>query len=208
MKLTLYYAPGGCSMAAHIVLEEIGVEYQAVRIDLKKRENLTPEFAAVNPRKQVPVLVMDGEILTEDIAILLTLAALFPDRGLISAKTREYARTVEWLSFFATTIHPRYTELVYPSRHSTDPSHAGAIRAKAREALTASFADVEAHLKGDYLVGDRFSLADAHLFVFANWGRRGQFVDGEKTPNIFRWYEQTKQRPSVWRMLQKEGLAT
>jgi glutathione S-transferase len=195
-------------MAAHIILEEVGVPYQAVAVDLRKGGTQTPEFVALNPRRQVPVLVVDGDVLTEDIAILLFLTREFPDRGLISRETRNYARTVEWLSFFSTAIHPAYTELVYPQRSSTDPAHAGGIRAKARERLTEFFADVEAHIAGDYLVGDSFSVADAHLFVFQSWGRRGRFVDAEKTPKLFHWGEKMKQRPSVWRVLQKEGIAT
>ena len=197
MKLTLYYAPGACSMATHIVLEEIGLPYQAVPVDLRKGATLTPEFVAINPRRQAPVLLVDGDALTEDIAILLFLVGSFPDRRLISPETRDHARTVEWLSFFATSLHPVYTRLIYPQRSSTDPAHAGGIRAKARERLTEMFADVEGHISGDHLVGDFFSVADAHLFVFQSWGRRGRFVDAEKTPKLFHWGEQMKRRPPV-----------
>lgn len=207
MNLTLYYSPGACSMAAHILLEETGAPYEAVKVDLAKGENLTPEFTAINPRRQVPVLKAGDFVLTEDIAILLYLARIHPEQRFISADHNHYAHTVEWLSFFATTIHATYTELIHPDRHSADISCAGAVRGRARERLAVYFADVESHFAGPYLVGDSFSIADAHLFVLQLWGRRSRLVSAEKTPKLFAFGERLKQRPSVWRVLEKEGIS-
>jgi glutathione S-transferase len=205
--VTLYYAPGASSMSAHIVLEEIGRAFGAIAIDLKKEENLSSAFVALNPRRQVPVLLIAGEALTEDLAILIRLARAFPDRDLLPKNGHLEARVIEWLSFLATTLHPSYTDFAYPSRTTTSNWATRGIRRQARARLVNYFADIEARIDGPYLVGNQFTLADAHLFVFHLWGRRSGLVDGEKTPKLFAWGEAMKTRPSIARVLEKEGIS-
>ena len=205
MPLTLYYSPAACSMAPHIVLEEIGAPYDAVKIDIAKGENHGPDYARINPRGNVPALDVDGAILTEDLAILLYLAARFPEAKLVPDDPFAYGRCAEWLSFLATGPHVVYGEMLHPGRILADPALRAALRASARERLTRAYADIDSHLiGGPFVVGDHFTVADAHLFVFYHWGKRAHLLDG--APVLREWGAATAKRPSVARMAAAEGI--
>jgi glutathione S-transferase len=205
MNLTLYYAPGACSMAPHIMLEELGVPYEAVKIDLTKGENRTPEYIRINPRQRVPALDVDGVVLTEDMAILLYLAARFPEAKLVPDDPFAYGRCIEWMSFLATGAHVTYSQMLHPDRLLADPAQYPALRSRARERLAEAYADIDGHLTGsDFVVGENFTVADAHLFVFYTWGKRAHLLD--RTPTLQKWGAAIAERPSVVRMRAAEGL--
>lgn len=205
MTLTLYYSPGACSMAPHIVLEEIGAPYDAEKIDIAKGEQKTPEYIHINPRQKVPALGVDGAVLTEDIAILLYLAARFPEAKLVPDDPFAYGRCVEWMSFLATGAHVLFAEMLHPDRLLAEPSQHQALRAAARERLARAFADIDSHLLGgEFAVGDHFTVADAHLFVFYLWGKRAHLIDRAAT--LRQWGAAMAKRPSVMRMAAAEGI--
>lgn len=195
-------------MAPHIVLEEIGAPYEAVQIDLKKGEHKTPAYTAVNPRQRVPALRLDdGQVLTEDIAILAFLAARVPGQRLLPTDAVERARVCEWLSFLATGPHVTFGEFLHPDVHVTEPACMASLKTKAGERFDADIADIEAHIRAPFLVGESFTIADAHLFIFYVWGRRRHSVDETKTPRLFAWGATMLARPSVQRMLAAEDLS-
>jgi glutathione S-transferase len=206
MSLILYYASGACSMAPHIVLEEIGTPYDTVRIDLKAGQQNTPEFRAINPRGKVPVLKIGDEILTEGIAILFYLARGCPEQPLLPPTVLSGARCFEWLSFLEANLHTTQGEILHPEKHSTDPEDARAIRTKAKERQRENYRDVDRHIHGRFAVGDSFTIADAFLFVFYTWGRLGRMVDAAQTPTFFAWGEAMRTRPSIERVLKAEGV--
>jgi glutathione S-transferase len=205
MTLTLYYSPGACSMAPHIVLEEIGAPFEARKIDIAKGEQKTPEYASINPRQKVPALAVDGVVLTEDAAILLYLAARFPEAKLVPDDSFAYGRCVEWLSFLATGVHVLFGDMLHPNRLLADAAQHQALRARSRERLAAAYADIDAHLiGGEFVIGEHFTVADAHLFVFYVWGKRAHLID--HAPALQRWGALTAKRASVIRMAGTEGL--
>jgi glutathione S-transferase len=205
MTLTLYYSPGACSMAPHIVLEEIGAPYDAKKIDIAKGEQKAPEYIHINPRQKVPALGVDDAVLTEDIAILLYLAARFPEAKLVPDDPFAYGRCVEWLSFLATGVHVLFGEMLHPDRLLAEPSQHQALRVAARERLARAFADIDSHLiGGEFTVGDHFTVADAHLFVFYLWGKRAHLIDRAGT--LRQWGAAMAKRPSVARMAAAEGI--
>src|SRR5205814_335793 len=105
--LTLYFSPGSSSMAPHIALHEIGVDFERRPILLAKGEQHAPEYLAINPEGKVPTLVVDGRPLTEVVAILYYVAKRFPEAGLWPEGGLEAeAQAISWMSFIASTIHP------------------------------------------------------------------------------------------------------
>ena len=131
--LTLYYAPGACSMAAHIVLEESGEKYEAKRIDLAKGEQRTEAYLKIHPLGRVPALLLDdGEPLTENTAILPYLGKRF---GLWPTDRAGRGAALSVIGFFASSVHPAHAHISRPERYATDKSHFPDIQAQGTQDL-------------------------------------------------------------------------
>jgi glutathione S-transferase len=131
--LTLYYAPGACSMAAHIVLEESGEKYEAKRVDLAKGEQRSQAYLKINPQGRVPALVLDsGEPLSENTAILPYLGKRF---GLWPTDSTAEARTLSTIGFFAASVHPAHAHISRPERYASDSAHFANIQQTGRKAF-------------------------------------------------------------------------
>jgi glutathione S-transferase len=116
-----------------------------------------------------------------------------------------YGRCVEWLSFLATGPHVVWGEMLHPERLLPDKNGHEALRAGARARLKQAFADIESHLLGgEFVLGDHFTITDAHLFVFYHWGNRAHLLGG--APTLAKWGATMAQRPSVQRMAKAEGI--
>ena len=121
--LTLYYAPGACSMASHIALEETGAPYEAKPVSLATGEHLKDEYTKnVNPRGKVPALRTDGGMLTENVAILTYLARSFPNAQLLPTDPLGTARALSHMAYLSNTVHPAFTHIMRPGRFATDES--------------------------------------------------------------------------------------
>ena len=184
--LTLYFAPGSSSMAPHIALFETGAVFKGRPISFKKNENRSPDYLAVNPLGQVPTLVIDGRPLTEVAAILFYLAKTFPEAGLLPTDAEGQARAVSWMSFVAATVHPA-------RRQGLD--HARKIYALADERLGPR----------DWAVGDRYSIADIHLFRLFWRFFNSLNPPAEEFPNLMRLHDRMLRRPAVQRTLEVEA---
>ena len=114
--MRLYYSPGACSLASHIVLEETGLPFEAVRTPVFEGAHRTPEFRALNPRGFVPALEEDGRVLTENAAIMLYLAHRRPEAGLLPEEPEPLGRCLEWLSWQASTAHIAFAQHWRPER--------------------------------------------------------------------------------------------
>src|SRR6478752_10279833 len=129
--LTLYYGPGACSMASHIVLEESGEKYEPRRMDLAKGEQRTPEYLKMNPLGRVPLLQLDnGEPLAENTAILPYLGKRF---GLWPKDAAAEARALSLIGFFAASVHPAHAHISRPERYATDKSYFPNIQEQGRK---------------------------------------------------------------------------
>ena len=126
--LTLYYAPGACSMASHIVLEESGEKYEAKRVDLAKGEQRTEAYLKIHPLGRVPALLLDnGEPLTENTAILPYLGkrfSMWPKDGLAEA------RALSLIGYFAASVHPAHAHISRPERYATDTAISPTFRSR------------------------------------------------------------------------------
>ncbi|CAD5108408.1 glutathione S-transferase N-terminal domain-containing protein [Zestomonas carbonaria] len=203
---TLFISPGACSLASHVVLRELALPIQVERVALR-----TPDspIRQINPLGRVPALQLDdGTVLTENSAILPYLADQVPDTPLFApAGSVERAQIQGWLGYLASEVHTAaFRPLNRPERYSADESAHPGIRAQAQVQLLQAFEHIERRLDGrQWLVADRYTLADAYLGVFASWITRigGPF---NELRNVQRLREQWLQRPAVRSALQAEGL--
>jgi glutathione S-transferase len=200
--MKLYYYPGACSLAAHIVLREAGYDFELDQVDLASKTTASGEdYRQVNAKGYVPALRLDnGEVLTEDAVILQYLADLKPEAGLAPrAGGLECYRQLEWLTFIATELHKTLGALFNPR-----------ITSEAKDMQVALFGRRAAWLsrqlgEGPYLMGEAFSIADAYLFTVLNWCGMLQ-IDLSPWPNLQDYLARIAARPAVQAAMQAEGL--
>lgn len=201
--MKLYYTPGACSLASHIVLREAGLNFEAVRVDLATHLTETGEdFTAINPKGYIPALQFDtGELLTESQVILHYLADSAPDSGLAPAQgTLPRYRVMEWLAYIATELHKSFGPLW--NRQTPE-----AARQLTISQLAKRFDFLNAHLKHqDYLAGEGFGIADAYLFTILRW-TDPHHIDLTPWPRLIAYRNTISQRPAVHAALVAEGLA-
>ncbi len=200
--LKLYYVPGTCSLCPHIVLHEagLGFTFEKVSRDDKKTET-GHDYNALNPKTNVPALVMDnGQLLTEVAVIVQYLADQVPDKKLAPpAGTLARYRLQEWLNFISSEIHKSFSPLFNP-RLADD---AKAIF-KERLAQRINYA-ARALASQDYLMGNTFSVADAYLFTVLRWSPRFG-IDLAPWPALKDYMERIAARPAVKAAIKEEGL--
>lgn len=201
--MRLYFFPGACSMSPHIALREAGLDFKLERVDPKTKTMVAGggDFNAVNPKGMVPVLELDnGEVLTEGPAIVQYIADRKPESGLAPANgTLERARLQEWLNFITSEIHKGFTPMFKPDTPD-------AYKAIARANLEKRFGFIDQKLAGkQYLLGDRFSVADGYLFTVVNWARLHK-MDLAPWPNLAAYMERVRARPKVQEAMKAEGL--
>ncbi len=214
----LYYSPGACSLAVHIVLEEIGEPYEAELRSARNGEGTTTaDYLALNPKGRVPALtgVPGGsggapELLTEAVAILLFLARSHPGAMLLPTDPAGEARCLEWLSWLSVDLHGiGYGQLWRPHRFVPDPALYAAVKVKGLENIRAAYDHIDRILSDgrDWAVPGQYTVVDAYLLVFWLWGQRIDLDMGVEWPNWARLMNRVLARQAVRRALQQEGLA-
>lgn len=205
--MKLYYSPNACSLAIHVLLEEIGKPYQLRRVDFSRREQYGPEYIAINPKSKVPVLELEsGSRLTELPAIAWYLARANPQSNLLPADIEGEARAIELMDYLVATVHMRgFTRIFRPENFSPSPEDKEKVQQAGREMIRQGF-DIIAPGMGDqeYILGT-YSIADAVLFFLEYWAvqRVGMALPGNLDAHLQRMLA----RPAVRRALADEGLA-
>jgi glutathione S-transferase len=215
MTLTLYYSPGACSLAPHIVLEELGARYALELVSARDGSTQAPAYRAINPKARVPALRgvagRSGgadEVLTEAPAILLYLARAHPGAGLLPADPAAEARCLEWLNFLSSTVHGMsYGQIWRPQRFVADARDFPAVTAQGRRNVEEQYAYIEAVLADgrDWAVPQGYSIADPFLLVFYHWGGRIE-LDMRRYPAWRRVTQRMLARPAVRRALAQEKI--
>lgn len=195
--MKLFYSPGACSLAADIVLHEAKLDATFIKVDLKsKKTEHGEDYAAITPKGYVPALMLDdGNVLTENIAVLLYLASL--KRGLLPEEGIAKWHAIEALAFVSTELHKSFKPIFTPS------APAAAIQT-ARETLAQRFG-LLANQLGDreFLVGDAFTIVDAYAFVMLRWAGQKEVTIPAKLAD---YAARLKKRASVQAALTNEGL--
>ncbi|AYN26226.1 MULTISPECIES: glutathione transferase GstA [Buttiauxella] len=200
--MKLYYKAGACSLSPHIILRETGIDFSLVKVDLAaKKTEAGDDYLEVNAKGQVPALLLDdGSLLTEGVAIVQYLADKVPDRQLLApAGSMTRYHTLEWLNYIATELHKGFSPLFNPAT----PDEYKTI---ARAALEKKFKYVDEELNDkQWLMGLRFSVADAYLFTVLRWANAVK-LNLEGLSNIEAFMERMKARPAVAAALTAEGI--
>ncbi len=194
--MKLYYKPGACSLSPHIVLREAGLPFELVKVDLvTKTLPDGSDFRAVNPKGQVPALVLDeGGILTEGAVIVQYIADKVPGSGLIPpAGTMERYRVQELLSFIGSELHKGVVPLFPILKDVVSDTH----REFAAKVLSGKLSVLNQQLEGNaYLTGDVFTVADAYAYTVLSWMPRIGF-DLSAVPNLVAFSNRVGARPAV-----------
>jgi len=200
--MKLFFAPGACSLSPHIVLRESGSQFDLEQVNnQEKKTKAGVDYWTINPKGQVPVLDLDnGERLTEGPVIVQYIADQKPEAGLIPpAGTTERYRVQEWLNFITSELHKSFGPIFRP----TTPD---AYKVISRENLGKRFDWLNKELAGrQYLMGDKFTVADAYLFTVLRWTSRVE-IDLGKWPNLKAYVDRVAARPKVQEALKVEGL--
>lgn len=200
--MKLYFTPGACSMAPHIVLREAAIPFEAEKVDLVKKQTANGEdFLSINPKGYVPALKLDnGEVLTEVAVILQYLADQKPQSGLApELGTIARYRLMEWLNFVSSEVHKQYAPLFNPKVTPEWRENQMEVLGRRLDYLTAQI-----NAK-PYLMGDQFTLVDAYLFTVLNWSPMLK-VDLERWPKLKDYSARIAERPAVKETMQAEGL--
>jgi glutathione S-transferase len=194
--MKLYMAPGACSLADHIAMQEAGLTFDRVRVDLRaKRTEDGRDFNEINPKGYVPALVLDdGQLLTENVAILYWVAERAPKLAPSGELGR--IRLIEMLAFIATELHKPFVRTFFPTSDA-EKQAADGILAKRLGFLAA-------RLRGEHLFDSGFTVADAYLYVMLRWARATKL---ELPEPLRAYFDRIEARPGVREALRHESLA-
>ena len=205
--LTLYYARTACSLASHIALEETGARYEAVRVDFKAAEQRGADYLKINPKGRVPALVTERGILTETPAILAYVAQSFPAAKLAPLDDPyAFAEMQSFNSYLCATVHVAHAHRVRGARwvDADDTAAIEAMKRKVPEVVTTSYELIErTMLKGPWVMGGAYTVADGYLFTLANW-LEGDGVDLKRFPRVIEHRARVAERPATNRALAQE----
>jgi glutathione S-transferase len=204
MKLTLYYSPISCSLVPYLALTEARAEFDVHVIDFRRGAHFTPEYLRINPKHQVPVLMIDGEPLTENVAIQLWIARQFPQAQLLPIGDLNEFKAIALIAWCDSGIHPHLTPNVLPERYCDLPGSEVGVRRSAHKLLREKFQIAEDLLAGREWFLDHYTLPDA--FFFWCFRRAMKFeVNLTEFTNCRAHFERVSQRASTQKLLEFEA---
>lgn len=203
--ITLYYATHTCSLASHIVLEEAGADYTALRISFAANEQRQPPYLAINPKGRVPAMVTERGILTETPAMLAFIAQSFPAARLAPCDDPfAFAQVQAFNSYLCSTVHVAHAHRMRGHRWADDEAAIAAMRRKAPEAVGAGYDLIERDmLEGPWVMGDAYTICDPYLFTLAQW-LEDDGVDPARLPRVIDHRRRMSERPGVRRAIAQE----
>lgn len=207
-ELMLYFAPGSCSRVSLIALEETGQPFEARLIRFMKGEHRSPQYLSLNPKGKVPLLVVDGEPLSENVAILTFLARAYPHAKLLpfGSGAMQNAQILSLLAWCASGLHPIVTRIRLPQMFCDVPEGRDRVRAIALEAMAGNFALIESTLSRQPWMLGEWSAVDAYVYWI--WFRStGSGLDGAPYPHFADHARRMESRASTQRVLEREARA-
>jgi glutathione S-transferase len=200
MDILLYYAPVACSLVPYVTLSEAKANFQVRPINLRKQEQKSADYLKLNPKHKVPLLVVDGRPLTENVAIQMWIAHAFPQAKLLPADPWQQLEAISMLAWCASGIHPYLSRIHAPPRVCDLPGAEESVRRLAAEQVLENYAIAEHLLAGRDYFFDHFTAADVHFFWCLRRGMQFK-LDLSAFPNCAAHFERLKSRPSVQKVL-------
>jgi len=200
MDIVLYYAPNTCALAPYISLTEANATFEVRPLNFRKGQQKSPEYLKINPKHKVPLLIVDGEKLTESTAIQLWIARNFPQANLMPTDPWQQLQAISLHSWCSSGIHPYLSRINSPPRVCDVAGTEESVRRLASEPLFENYRIADDLLAGRDFFFDRFSTVDAHFFWC--FRRGGQFdLDLSGFKNCTAHFERMQTRPSVQKLL-------
>ena len=211
MTLKLYFAPGACSFVPHTLLETTGEPFEPVMVKIHKGENYGPEFKAINPRSQVPVLVADGEVITQILAIVTWLDQRFPQHGFLPKDGLARVRAIETLAWMNSTVHTTFTHVFMPHKYASTPEAQAEIKAFNAKVYAGLLGEIEAMAQKaasegrEWLAGEHFGPVDAYALTLLRWGGFAG-IDPTGFAALWAHVQKVAALPAVARAIERERL--
>lgn len=211
MKLELYFGPGACSFVPHFGLEKIkaatGQDFEARTVKLHKGEQRAPEYLALNPNGQVPLLVVDGQPLTQIVAICDFLDRSFPKAGLLPADAWARSKALSDLAWFNNTVHPTFTHFFMPFKFADDEASQASMKGKSVSQYRKLIERIQDMVKGGtpFLGGAEPNLLDAYALTLYRWGGMTG-IDPASIPVLRDYVDQLAKHPAIAAALERERI--
>ena len=209
--IKLYYGPGACSFVPHVGIEAIkaatGEEIETQTVKLHKGEQLTPEYLALNPMGQVPLLVVDGKPLNQLVAICDYLDRRFPQAGLLPSESWPRAQAMSLFAWMNNTVHPTFTHIFRTAKFATGEAAQADVRSTAVASFREYLERIQALVRqaGPFLLGDRLSFVDAYALTFLRWGGLGG-IDPASLPDYRAYVARVAEQPPVAAAIARERI--
>ena len=202
---TLYYAAHTCSLASHVALEDAGAKYELKRIDFGKTDQQSPAYLKINAKARVPAMVTPRGILTETPGMLAFIAQSFPEARLAPLNDPfELAELQSFNSYLCSTLHVAHAHRMRGHRWADDPTSFADMQRNVPRAVGAGYDRMEAHmLKGPWVMGDTYTIADPYLFTLAQW-LEDDGVDPTTIPRVIEHRSRMAERSNVKKAIAEE----
>jgi glutathione S-transferase len=206
--LTLYYAANTCALASHIALLDAGAKYELKRIDFATTEQQSPSYLAVNPKARVPALTTPRGILTETPSILAFIAQSFPAARLAPMDDPfAFAEVQSFNSYLCSTLHVAHAHRMRGHRWADDPASFADMQRNVPRSVGACYELIESRLlRGPWVMGDAYTIADPYLFTLAQWLELDG-VDPARIPRVIAHRRRVGERANVKQAIAEEFAA-
>jgi glutathione S-transferase len=210
MSLKLYFAPGACSFVPHCLLQLAGANYEPLMVKLHKGEQNGEDYKAINPRGQVPVLVDEGQVVTQILAIILYLDQKFPDAQFLPSNALARAKAIETLAWMNNTVHPTFTHIFMPHKYSDQLDVQAALKTFNTQTYKALLSELEnivqSNLKTSaWLTGARLGPVDVYALTLTRWGSIAG-IDPATYPALWSHVQKVAADPAVALVIERERL--
>ena len=210
MSLKLYFAPGACSFVPHVLLHLSGAPFEPAMVKLHKGEQNGEEYKAINPRGQVPVLIDEGKVITQIVAIILYLDQKFPEAKFLPTEPLARAKSIEVLAWMNNTVHPTFTHIFMPQKYSDQADVQAALKTYNTQVYKGLLAEIDALVvrqlsPSGWLSGERLGPLDAYALTLTRWGSIAG-IDPATYPSLWAHVNRVVADPWVAQVIERERL--
>ena len=208
MSLKLYFSPGACSFVPHSLLQLSGASYEPVMVKLHKGEQNGDEYKAINPRGQVPVLIDNGQVITQIVAIILYLDQKFPECQFLPTAAFARAKAIETLAWMNNTIHPTFTHIFMPHKFSDQADVQANLKVFNTQLYKGLLSELEALVQSStslWLFGDNIGPVDAYALTLTRWGSIAG-IDPSTYPALWAHVQKVSANEAISAVIERERL--
>jgi glutathione S-transferase len=210
MSLKLYFSPGACSFVPHVLLQLSGAAFEPTMVKLHKGEQYGEAYKAINPRGQVPVLVDDGKVITQIVAIILYLDQKFPEAKFLPTEPVARAKAIEVLAWMNNTVHPTFTHIFMPQKFSDQADVQAALKTFNTQVYRGLLSELESlvvnHLSpSGWLSGEVLGPLDAYSLTLTRWGSIAG-IDPTTYPSLWAHVNRVANDVQVAQVIERERL--